>query len=494
MFLQEVLPSNSTKRNLVESTPYGIDDVNAQDVPDSNSASRKVCIIDTGYDKSHEDLPDDPNIVAGKSLVEGDDENNWDIDENGHGTHIAGTIVALGGNNIGVKGVIRNGNLRLHNVKVFGPSFGPSASVIIAAIEECVAVGSNVISMSLGGKGWSKAYQEAITNAHMKGILIFAAAGNSGSLNYIYPAAYEHVTSVTSVDSSKKRSSFSTFNEQVDISAPGSGVLSTTVGNGYDSWSGTSMACPHAAGVAALVWSNFPEFPADHLIEILETTAMDLPLSAPDGRDMYYGHGLINAKLAYETVASMMPGGFCPHGVVVQVEVQTDSYGSSDNSWKITNSTGDVIAQELSFGDNALKTHEVCLEKTANCSGSDYTFTMFDSYGDGMCCQWGNGFYKVLVHHELRIEGSKFGFEESKSLCKKDHHHEGPVPPPEPFPPHTSMCNGLSGRKKCKNIDGCFWFPSKKQCNECGYINGMGKKSQKLCQKFGCTWDGSSCY
>ena len=93
-----------------ESTPYGITYVNAQHVPDANSGSRRVCIIDTGYDRTHPDLQDNASIVTGRSFVGG----HWFQDYNGHGTHVAGTIAAIGGNGKGVKGVVRNGQLKLH--------------------------------------------------------------------------------------------------------------------------------------------------------------------------------------------------------------------------------------------------------------------------------------------------------------------------------------------------------------------------------------------
>ena len=299
------MPSKQgTTRNLSESTPIGIRDVKAEDVLDINSSSRKVCIIDSGYDRSHEDLPDDPTIVTGKSFVENDEA--WYTDEITHGTHVAGTIVAIGGNTIGIKGIIRNGELKLHIVKAFGSSFGPTASVIIAAIEDCVAEGSNVINMSFGGTERSDAYQDTIKAAHEKGVLIFAAAGNIGSPTYMYPASYDHVTSVAAVDSDYRHIPFSNYNDKVDMSAPGSSVLSTIPGNRYASYSGTSMACPHATGVAALVWSNFPGFPADMLRTMLESSATDLPLNTDNGKDDKYGHGLINAKAAYDTVVDYL--------------------------------------------------------------------------------------------------------------------------------------------------------------------------------------------
>jgi len=101
-----------------ETVPYGINTVHALDVPDTDVSNRKVCIIDSGYDIRHEDLPSDPNIVTGYmgDLSAGD---TWQWDGSGHGTHVAGTIVATGGNNKGVTGVIRNGQVKLHIVRVF---------------------------------------------------------------------------------------------------------------------------------------------------------------------------------------------------------------------------------------------------------------------------------------------------------------------------------------------------------------------------------------
>ena len=122
VYLHEVLVqpkqgTSSSLRKLAESTPWGIDYVNAEYVPDDNSGSRKVCIIDTRYDKNHEDLQDDPTIVTGKSFIRGE---RWDSDLNSHGTHVAGTTAAIGGIGLGVKGVIRNDQVKLHIAKAFG--------------------------------------------------------------------------------------------------------------------------------------------------------------------------------------------------------------------------------------------------------------------------------------------------------------------------------------------------------------------------------------
>ena len=376
VYLQDFSPSKPGKtRNLAESVPYGIDDINIGGVVDSNSSLRKVCVIDSGYDINHEDLPHDSSIVTGTSLVPGD--NAWYVDEITHGTHVTGTIAAIAGNGIGVRGIIGNGQLRLHIVKVFGPSYGPSASVTIAAIEDCVAEGANVINMSLGGSGRSDAYQDAVTAAYEKGVLIFAAAGNTASSGYFYPASYDHVTSVGAVDSYHRHSSFSTYNDMVDICAPGSRVLSTVPSNGYSTYSGTSMACPHAAGVAALVWSNFPTLPAEQLRTILESTATDLPLEAPNGRDDKYGHGLINAKAAYDAISSVPTDSPTPAPTVA-----CSSIAKRSMCLDTTGCSWDVDEEGIGFCQSGLS---CVVSKRSPCLERNGCFWKSDDLGGGRC-------------------------------------------------------------------------------------------------------------
>merc|ERR1719323_1016700 len=113
--------------------------------------------------------------------------------------------------------------------------------------------------MSLGGGGYSQAAHEVYQQAYDNGILVFAAAGNGGNSYKSYPASYKNVISVAAVDRNSVKAGFSQYNDQVEIAAPGVNIRSTVRNNQYAIWSGTSMACPHAAGVAALVWSHFPE-------------------------------------------------------------------------------------------------------------------------------------------------------------------------------------------------------------------------------------------
>jgi serine protease len=289
---------------MAESTPYGITMVQANQVSDSLTANRKICITDTGYTPNHEDLRPytASNIAGNDNDGNGNDTGNWFNDGHGHGTHVAGTIAGIGGNGVGVVGVNDSDLIGLHIVKVFNDSgLWAYGSDMTAAVEQCVNAGANIISMSLGGSQSSTSEANAFQSALDAGVLLIAASGNGGSASgndpLSYPASYNSVMSVGALDSSKQIANFSQKNSQVEISAPGVAVLSTLPNNQYASWNGTSMATPHVAGVAGLVWSHFTNCTAPQIRKALNDSAEDLGSS---GRDQSYGYGLVRAKAAYD--------------------------------------------------------------------------------------------------------------------------------------------------------------------------------------------------
>jgi len=205
---------------MAQATPYGVTMVQADQVwaTGTTGANRKVCIIDSGYYMGHEDLQ--TSGVTGFPA-------GWNTDSCHHGTHVAGTIAALN-NTTGVVGVLPNG-VNLHIIKVFdGANCAWSYSSTLAdAANRCVSAGANVISMSLGGGTKSRTEETAFNNANNAGVLSIAAAGNGGNSQLSYPASYPSVVSVGAVDSAKNIASFSQFNSQVEVSAPGVAVQST---------------------------------------------------------------------------------------------------------------------------------------------------------------------------------------------------------------------------------------------------------------------------
>ena len=282
---------------MAEEVPYGIPMVQADQVSDSNAANQKVCVIDTGYDIAHIDLP--------SANVTGDDfgaaTGPWNTDGDAHGTHVAGTIAAVGGNDEGVVGVLPGNNLPLHIVKIFDDNGNwTSSSNLITALNSCVNAGATVVNMSLGGPSFSTSENNAFNDAYNNGVISVAAAGNDGDASLSYPASYDNVISVGAVNSSKVIGGYSQFNYQVELSAPGSSVKSTTPGNNYSNFTGTSMASPHVAGVAALVWSQFPDCTQQQIRNTLAATAED---RGNPGRDDFYGLGIVQAKAAVDMLA-----------------------------------------------------------------------------------------------------------------------------------------------------------------------------------------------
>ncbi len=412
---------------MAETVPYGITMVQAPLVSYSNAASRKLCIIDSGYYTGHEDLPSGSNVTGDSDPL---GAGNWYQDGFGHGTHVAGTIAALANNGVGVVGILPSGSLKLHIVRVFGDDgTWTYSSSLVDALDHCRSAGANVVNMSLGGPSPNLFEELAFDDAYSAGVLSVAAAGNAGDTSYLYPASYSSVVSVAAIDSNKNIASFSQQNDQVELAAPGVGVLSTvpflendtlTVNNttykgnwiqnaarssgvtgplanggrctatnvawngvvvlcergdisfndkvknvqnsggvaaviynnlsgnflgtlgtgnsstipaislsqedgqamvaanlfgqsstvvslvtkpasGYEAWDGTSMATPHVSGVAALVWSNYPTCSNAEIRAALQATAEDL---GPAGRDNAYGYGLVQAKVAFDYLAT----------------------------------------------------------------------------------------------------------------------------------------------------------------------------------------------
>lgn len=203
--------------------PYGIKMVQADLLAGTNASTRKVCIIDSGYDRSHEDLSAGANVTGEYDAGTG----WWYTDENHHGTHVAGTIAALNNAGTGVVGVSENATLKLHIVKVFGAEAWAYSSTLATAANKCANAGANVISMSLGGTVSNKTEQRAFDSLYARGILSIAAAGNDGNTRTSYPAGYASVVSVAAVDEAKAWATFSQANRDVEIAGPGVNVLST---------------------------------------------------------------------------------------------------------------------------------------------------------------------------------------------------------------------------------------------------------------------------
>ena len=228
--------------------PWGVARVNAPAAWSSGQGEGvKVAVIDTGIDCTHPDLQCD--FSAGVNLL---DPSSPPMDDNEHGTHVSGTIAGRGNGAKGVLGVAPKAELIA--VKVLDADGGGSLSDIVKGIDWATKAGADVINLSLGGPAGSAALERAIKQALAAGVVVVAAAGNSGpSPDTVgFPGGYPGVIAVAASDDNDQVASFSSRGDAVAFIAPGVNITSTIPGGGYKTLSGTSMASPHVAGLAAL--------------------------------------------------------------------------------------------------------------------------------------------------------------------------------------------------------------------------------------------------
>ena len=301
----------------------------------------KIAILDTGIDASHPELS--PAFKGGISFVQdanGVVSNPDPVDDtsSGHGTHVAG-IIAAARNGTGTVGVAPQAHI--YAVKVLaGDGFG-MVSWVLAGIDWAIEQQVSIINMSLALDTGNPALEAACQKAWDAGILLVAAAGNSGGGAVKFPAAYDTVVAVGATDSCDNLWTFSDLGPEVELTAPGTAILSTVPGGGYRAISGTSQAAPHVAGAAALLIAagvadlNSNGAINDEIRQKLRETARDL---GPAGQDSSFGFGLVDAAAAVGLV-NIPPTNDCsgpvdPIGVlpVGDIVVSRQSRQSADDA------------------------------------------------------------------------------------------------------------------------------------------------------------------
>jgi thermitase len=332
----------------------------------STGSDVKVAVIDTGIDATHPDLAG--KVAGGYDYVNGDTN---PADDHSHGTHVAGTIAAalnnLTGEPAAAEGVVGVApNARILAYKVCNASGSCTDFGIEQAIAQAVSDGARVINMSLGSPDYSRSLDDAVQDAWAAGLVVVAGAGNNGTTAAFYPAAFLNVISVGASDEDDARASFSNYG-WVDIAAPGNTIMSTypmdqcggagaAPGDiGCYGWkSGTSMASPHVAGAAAMVWSRSDVSTNGQVVEILQNSADagvgSVPVTA------WTNYGRLNLYNAMTLGSPPAPG---PNNPPV-------ANAGADQSWTDTDGDGSVMV-------------------TLNGTGSS------DPDGDDLTYQWREG-------------------------------------------------------------------------------------------------------
>ncbi|MEW5706704.1 MAG: S8 family peptidase [Actinomycetota bacterium] len=258
----------------------------------STATGVKVAILDTGIDLDHPDLG--ANVKGGINTI---NPRKKPDDDNGHGSRVAGIVAAVRGNEIGVIGVEPSASL--YAVKVLGASGSGYASDIIEGLDWCIQNGIKVVNMSFGASSDNQSIHDAVIRAYNAGIIMVAAAGNSGpgSDTVSYPARYNEVIAVAATDSNDAVAPWSSRGPEVDIAAPGVNIYSTYKNAGYATMSGTSMAAPHVTGAIALKLQVNPLLSPDAMRSLVVGTAEPI-LGAPEevGAGLIDAEALVNAQ------------------------------------------------------------------------------------------------------------------------------------------------------------------------------------------------------
>ncbi len=288
------------------SKQWNLRSINMEQAWDQTKGSgMTIAVIDTGISQ----VPDlkDTKFASGYDFVNDQAEAR---DDNGHGTHVAGTIAQATNNSFGVAGIAYEATLM--PLKVLSSGGGGTVADIAEAIRFAADHKADVINLSLGGGGESRLMKEAIDYVHSKGVVVVAAAGNAARNAAEYPARYPHVIGVSALDASGSMAPYSNFGAGIDISAPGGlingddrsgGILQNTLNpqtgeSVFEAYQGTSMAAPHVAGVVALIKASGVKHP-DEIEDVLKQSA----LPVKEDNLNHYGAGKLNAAEAVKLAA-----------------------------------------------------------------------------------------------------------------------------------------------------------------------------------------------
>ncbi|UBM59219.1 S8 family serine peptidase [Marinilongibacter aquaticus] len=326
-----------------------LDRVRAEDAWAANAGGGTVvvAVVDNAIDTNHVDLKG--NLLPGFDVADNDLDPNPPNANFSHGTHVSGIVSAVTNNAIGIASAANNKIKVLPIKATYDISSYRSIDEGYEGIEKAIEQGVDIISLSWGGEGYSQTEQDVINHAYEQGILVLAAAGNESNDILQYPASYDHVVSVAALDDDDQLSSFSSYGNAVDISAPGRGILSTIPFNTYANFNGTSMATPLVASCAGYLLSCFPTLSPDSLEYVLKSTSDDISAANPS-KDGQVGAGCVNLYRAvacrntnlFSVNPIVSPSNFFCQGDTVQLSVA--ELGSESFEW---------ISEDVVLGNEA---------------------------------------------------------------------------------------------------------------------------------------------
>lgn len=270
-----------------------------------------VAVVDTGVDLNHPDLQG--RLLQGYNVI---NPGQQPFDDVGHGTHVAGIISANVNNGEGIAGMMWGG--KILPVKALDQSGAGTTYSVAQGIIWAADHGAKVINMSLGNYADAEFLHEAVKYAYERDVVLIAATGNDNTERPGYPAAYPEVLSVSATDYNLQRAAFSNYGDYIDVMAPGESIASTYPDNQYAALSGTSMASPHVAALAALIRSVNPDLKNTEVMELIRGSVIDLGAT---GRDKYYGYGQIDVYAALQAAGGeKAPLQFWPQAIQRKIE------------------------------------------------------------------------------------------------------------------------------------------------------------------------------
>lgn len=492
----------------IDQVTWGIDRVDDEDLPLDNSYSPTgtgdgvyAYVIDTGVRITHNEF--EGRAEWGTNTV-GDGQNT---DCHGHGTHVAGSV---GGKDYGVAK-----DVNIVAVKVLSCSGSGSWSGVIQGCEWVISDATSknrkaTANMSLGG-GFSSQVNNAVKNMQAAGVVTVVAAGNSNAnaCNYS-PASEGTVTTVGATTNQDARSSFSNYGTCVDIFAPGSSITGPWKNSDSElkTISGTSMASPHVCGGAAILLGQgvAPEDVATELDNnAVENTINNVGSGSPN-KFLYVGTtGPTNPPAPTAPPTPTPAPTECTQSSIV-IEVKTDNY-PAETEWTLENKCSDSDFEEKRGAyENANEVHEhiYCVPN------GQYSFTIKDTYGDGMCCSYGDGYYRVVHNGKLVASGGRYEAQEVHLFDTCDDFQPPTSPTEPPLPPTTpptsvtpaptkspSAAPSIGGPTRCEDdplgwhdvngtIYDCAWYGQELvgeiRCERDGGTNpNDGKTAQEAC-------------